>query len=335
MNPIDNFKITKEDLSFIGDDLHRPECILATRDGCLWSADARGGVVKILPDGTQTLINKSSHALARNEILNGNDLPNGMSFSRDGNIFIANFGRNCLEIMDMSGNRKILHNTIDGQPIGKVNFVLRDSKDRLWLTISTRSENWIEIMRPDVKDGYIALVEGDNIRIVADGFSVTNEIRLSESEEYLYISETCGRRINRMKVLQGGSLAHREIYGPSDLGPGGFPDGITFDSFGNLWGTLVFGEKVFAITPDGDLKIIFDDGNDECRNKIDDAFFNCSLTENVMLSGLSSVAPIMTSITFGGCDLQNIYIGSVLGNNLPYFRSPVAGRPPIWWQHVG
>ena len=42
----------------VGHDLQRPECILAERDGTLWSADARGGVVKILPDGSQNIISQ-------------------------------------------------------------------------------------------------------------------------------------------------------------------------------------------------------------------------------------------------------------------------------------
>lgn len=32
INPIDNFQLEKKDLLFTGSDLHRPECILATRD---------------------------------------------------------------------------------------------------------------------------------------------------------------------------------------------------------------------------------------------------------------------------------------------------------------
>lgn len=129
----------------IGNDLHRPECILATKDNFLWCADARGGVVKIAPNGGQKLIANSNN-LSRKEILNGNDLPNGMAFTKDGHILIANFGRNCLEIMDLKGNRKTLYDSIDGNPIGKVNFVLRDSKERLWITVSTTSDNWIEVM---------------------------------------------------------------------------------------------------------------------------------------------------------------------------------------------
>jgi hypothetical protein len=45
-NPILDFGIDPKTLNYIGHDLQRPECILAESDGTLWSADARGGVVK-------------------------------------------------------------------------------------------------------------------------------------------------------------------------------------------------------------------------------------------------------------------------------------------------
>ena len=61
-NPIDGFTISKDDFKFIGDGLQRPECILAEKDGTLWSADARGGVVKIKPDGSQEIITQSHDA---------------------------------------------------------------------------------------------------------------------------------------------------------------------------------------------------------------------------------------------------------------------------------
>ena len=46
----------RESISLTGTDLRRPECILAEPDGTLWSADARGGVMRIDPDGAQQLI---------------------------------------------------------------------------------------------------------------------------------------------------------------------------------------------------------------------------------------------------------------------------------------
>ena len=52
-NPIIGFQVDPADIQYIGQDLQRPECILAEPDGTLWSADARGGVVRISADGSQ------------------------------------------------------------------------------------------------------------------------------------------------------------------------------------------------------------------------------------------------------------------------------------------
>ena len=120
--------------------------------------------------------------------------------------------------MTRSGETRVLHDTIDGQPICKVNFVLRDSKNRVWLTISTRIHNWMAAVKPGIVDGYIALVDESGIRIVADGFHFTNEIRFDAKEERLYIVESCGRHISRMRVQPDGSLTDREIYGPENTG---------------------------------------------------------------------------------------------------------------------
>src|SRR4030095_8209155 len=54
-NPVLDFGIDKSALRYVGCGLQRPECILAEPDGTLWSADARGGVVR-LANGSQQLI---------------------------------------------------------------------------------------------------------------------------------------------------------------------------------------------------------------------------------------------------------------------------------------
>ena len=55
-NPILDFGIDRDSLNYIGCDLQRPECILAEPDGTLWSADARGGVVRLAPNGSQQIV---------------------------------------------------------------------------------------------------------------------------------------------------------------------------------------------------------------------------------------------------------------------------------------
>jgi len=336
-NPILDFQIDPADIHYIGNGLQRPECILAEPDGTLWSADARGGVVKILPDGSQEIITQSfdeSFTQVDDDARRFTEgtLPNGLAFAENGDILISNFGTDVLEVMTREGHTRLLYDSIYGKPIGKVNFVLRDSKNRIWLTISTRIKNWMTAISPGIADGYIALADQKGLRIVADGFRFTNEIRLDAKEEYLYIVETCGQCISRMRVQPDGSLTDREVYGPSKLGKYGFPDGIAFDAYGNLWGTLVMVDQVFAITPDGDFHIILDDTNEEAALALETAFVNNRVTPDDMLAAGGTIGPWFASVTFGGADLETVYIGSLRGTRIPYFRSPVAGLPMVHWK---
>ena len=336
-NPIVGFHVKPTDIQYIGKDLQRPECILAEPDGTLWAADARGGVVKILPNGEQEIVTQSfgasfAHASDDTTRFTEGTLPNGLAFADNGDILISNFGTDVLEVMSRDGTTKLLYDNIEGEPIGKVNFVLRDSQNRIWLTISTRIKNWMEAMSPNVADGYIALVDGKGIRIVAEGFRFTNEIRLDAKEEYLYIVETTGQCISRMKVGSDGSLSNREIFGPTKLGRFGFPDGIAFDAYGNLWGTLIMADLIFALTPEGDFHIILDDGNEEASLALETAFREDRLTPDDMLNAGGTIAPWFASVTFGGPDLKTVYIGSLRGTRIPYFQSPVAGLPMVHWR---
>lgn len=335
-NPIIGFKVDPAEIQYIGQDLQRPECILAEPDGTLWAADARGGVVRISADGSQKIITQSfddtfEEAVDEASRFTEGSLPNGLAFAENGDILISNFGTDVLEVMTRDGQTRLLYDNIDGQPIGKVNFVLRDRKNRIWLTISTRIKNWMQAaITQGLADGYVALADEKGLRIVADGFRFTNEIRLDAKEEYLYIVETTGQCISRMKVGPDGSLSDRETYGPANLG--GLPDGIAFDAYGNLWGTLVMSDQIFVISPDGDLHIVLDDGNQETAGALLQAFAENRATPELMLAAGGTMAPWFASVTFGGPDLKTVYIGSLRGTQIPYFRSPVAGLPMVHWK---
>ena len=67
------------------------------------------------------------------------------------------------------------------------------------------------------------------------------------------------------------------------------------------------------------------------RNDVIQAFFACELTQEVIFSGLGSVAPATASVAFGGKALDTVYVGSLFGTRIPYFTAPVSGEPPIWW----
>ena len=341
-NPLVDFSVDRRLISYVGKDLQRPECILAERDGTLWVADARGGVTQINSDGTQKFIGqKADNTFVNAKVSSPEDfeakfkqgtLPNGMAFSKDGQILIANFGTDVLEVMDRQGRTRTLYDQIDGKTIGKVNFVLRDRKNRIWLTVSTQVNPWTLAASSRVCDGYIAVIDEHGIRVVADNFYFTNEIRLDVDEKWMYIVETTGLHITRMLISEsdkGVTLTHREVFGPSHLG--GYPDGIAFDSFGNLWCTLVMVDQLIALTPQGEKVLLLDDGEPEASRILLERIASGDASSEDMSRARGTLAPWMASITFGGPDLRTVYIGSLLGSTIPCFQSPVPGLPMVHW----
>jgi sugar lactone lactonase YvrE len=335
-NPLKGWRVDPNDIRYAGHDLQRPECILAERDGTLWSADARGGVMQIRPDGIQTLIAQKPDAhfdIARDagkSLLSGT-LPNGLAFTRNGDFLIANFGTDRLEVMTRAGETRVLMEHVDGKPLGKVNFVLRDRRDRLWITISTRTNPWSEAITSRLADGYIVLIDDRGPRIVADGFHFTNEIRLDANERWLYVAETCGKCVTRLRVLPDGSLNDREIYGPPNLGPG-LIDGIAFDAMGNLWATMIFADRLVAITPEGDLLELLNDGDPAATAHFERIFATGeSVPFDVLMQCGGRICPWLASVTFGGPDLRTVYLGGLRATSIPYLRGPVAGLPMVHW----
>ncbi|MBA2960485.1 MULTISPECIES: SMP-30/gluconolactonase/LRE family protein [Ramlibacter] len=335
-NPLRGWQVDRAAIRHVGHELQRPECVLAERDGTVWAADARGGAMRIAPDGNQRLVVPpqseflSSADFDARYVQSQGSLPNGMTFLANGDLLIANWGTDAVEVMTREGRLRRLFDRIDGQPLGKANFPLRDSRGRLYLTVTTRMRPWMDSINARAADGYIALFdEQGNARIVADRFEGTNEIRMDANEEWLYVVESNGRRISRLRVQADGSLGRREVYGPSQLD--GFPDGFAFDAFGNLWVTLIMADKLVAITPDGEVLTLLDDGDPEATKCLNAHFEARTLTPEIAAAAGGTLAPWLASLTFGGPDLHTVYLGSLRGTTLPSFRSPVAGLPLIHW----
>ena len=109
---------TRSTLHYVGHDLQRPECILAEPDGTIWSADARGGVVRHRP-GRRTADHHAEDLRSLHQAgseatryLEGT-LPNGLAFARNGDFLISNFGTDCLEVMTRDGESRVLASTIE------------------------------------------------------------------------------------------------------------------------------------------------------------------------------------------------------------------------------
>src|SRR5690606_6005501 len=119
---------------FIGQDLQRPECIIAQPDHSLWVADARGGVMHIDAQGQQTLIapeievQEDASFEDRYVKAQGASLPNGMAMTDEGDFIICNWGLDRIEKLHKNTAQvEVLYDQLNGQPLGKTNFPLIDS----------------------------------------------------------------------------------------------------------------------------------------------------------------------------------------------------------------
>jgi len=328
-NPLRGFRVDRATIRHVGYDLQRPECILAEPDGTLWTADARGGVMRIDPDGTQELIRPAGAGdTDTGRYLTDGSLPNGITFDRDGDLIIANFGTDAVQRMTRDGRFSTLFTEIDGEPLGKVNFAMTDRRGRTWITITTRVRPWIRSINERTPDGYVAVLDEGGLRVVADGFVGTNEVRFDAAEEWLYVVESNARRISRIRLDDTKETA-REVFGPAELP--GTPDGCAFDSHGNLWVTLIHADRLIAITPEGEILTLLDDGDPELVARYDRHAAAGTVTAELMGQTRGTLAPLLASLTFGGPDLRTVYLGSILGSTLPSFRSPVPGLPLAHW----
>lgn len=315
-----DFRLDLSELTYTGHDLVRPESIIATRDGTLYVSDGRGGITRINPDGSQQFLGG----------LGGE--PNGIALMDDGSILVANIGTGTIQKLFPDGHAEEFLTEVDGVKVSSANYVFIDSKNRLWLAFSTRESHWWPAAASPRPDGYVVLVDEKGPRIVADGIYFTNEVRLDAKEEYLYVAETMKSRIVRYPVRPDGSLGQQEVFGPDGLGVAAFVDGFAFDAEGNVWVTTVLRNGVGIITTDGNYHVVFEDANEPLLATFEEKIATGNAQPADMLATAGKTLQLITSVTFGGPDLQTVYVGSLGMNRLPTFHSPVAGLPMRHWK---
>ncbi len=321
------FPIELSDIRFMGTQLHRPECVLATAGGDVFTADWRGGVVCVRPDGSQHLIVGKTPA-------NAPPLrPNGIALEPDGSFLVADLSdaRAGVWHLQPSGEVSPFILAVDGRPIPPVNFVYRDEHGRIWITVSTRVQPRALDYRPTASSGYVVLVDQKGSRIVADGLGYTNECRVDPTGRWLYVNETFARRLTRFPIRGNGSLGRAETV--TTFGYGTFPDGLEMDVDGHVWITSIISNRVIRIAPDGTQVVVLEDADPEHLARVEKAFqageLDRSHLDNIRSRKLRSIS----SLAFGGPDLKTVFLGCLLGDCVATFRSPVAGVAPPHWTY--
>ncbi|MDV2477580.1 SMP-30/gluconolactonase/LRE family protein [Rhodococcus zopfii] len=319
LNEIKPFMTT--DLSHIGSGLNRPECVLAARDGSLYTGDWTLGIARIAPDGT------TGPAVETDLIAHG-FRPNGIAMTADGDFLFANMGKaGGVWRVGRRGEARPYATELDGTPIPRTNFVLVDG-DRTWITISSSGRNH-DRFTAEENTGQILLVQDGKVIVAAEGLNWTNELRISPDRKYLFVNETFACRTTRYDIAAGSLLSNPvRITYPGDT----YPDGMAFDAEGSLWIVCVISNRLIRIAPDLSWTILFEDVNHRELDTIASAHAEARLTWDQISQSRGSRVSNLSSIAFGGPDLKTLYLGGLGNREVQVLRSPVAGLPMGHWQ---
>ena len=314
--------VSLDHVTLIGYGLVRPECLLCTSNGDIYSADWRGGVAKSRAFGRHELFQAEGGAEAIK--------PNGIALQRDGSFLIANLDDSGgVFRLDRDGRLSDVLRSVDGVDLPATNFVLLDDRGRTWVTISTRRSPRALGYRPDVDDGFIVMIDGKGARIVADGLGYTNELQIDGQGQWLYVNETFGRKLSRFRIGEHGTLHDKQVV--TEFGPGTFPDGLAFDMEDHLWVTSIVSNRVIRVAPDGSQDLVLEDCDPDHLAAVEEVFQAGTMDRPHLDKITSKKLRNISSLAFGGRDLRTAFLGCLLGEKIAFFRTGVMGRPPVHW----
>ncbi len=205
---------------------------------------------------------------------NGIKLTNGLTFDRAGSLFACDHGRGAVVEIRPDGTASVFVDKFEGTPLKRPNDLAFDSKGNLYFTDPGGSGK-------DNPIGTVYRVDRERkIRQVASGLAFPNGIAFSADARTLYVAESQKFQVLKYTVRPDGGLSEKAVFctlpGEKD------PDGMNFDSAGNLWVAQAGGGAVHVFDPSG------------------------KLIRSVQMPGKT-----VTNVEFAGKDLRTLYVTEV------------------------
>ncbi len=154
-----------------------------------------------------------------------------------------------LALFDINNPEKVqkINSDFPGKNDCRLNDACIDSGGRVWL-------GSMNMLNPSSKDGQLASFSAKSgLKIHDFGFTVTNGPLISPDGKFLFLNDTLQGKVYRYQLnLDSGKLNDRQLF--KTFSPDqGYPDGMCFDSEGNLWIALWGGASIVQLDSTGDL----------------------------------------------------------------------------------
>ncbi len=325
-----------DEISFVGSGLSRPECVVAHSSGMIFVPDwtGQGGISVVFSDGTvKRHLAKNWDSFSKQYGFDEPLRPNGICLLDGGDFLLAHLGAEKGGVFRLQSNGMVspVLLEIDGVPLPPSNFVIADDHGRIWVTVSTRQTPRAAAYRSDVADGFVAVINDGETRIVADNLGYTNEAVPHPDGKRLFVNETFARRLTSFDIGANGSLTNRKTV--AEFGPGTFPDGLTFDENGDIWITSIVSNRVLRVRDGGDVDICLEDVDRDHLQWAEAAFKENQMGRPHLDKAAGRRLSNISNLAFFGPELQQAVMGCLLDDKLPMLDMPVRGHQPFHWDH--
>ena len=226
-------------LSVLVDGLDHPEGIACGPDGGVYSGGEAGQVYRIDIDRAEFT-----------EIANTGGFVLGMALDSAGNIYACDLVNACVHKITPEGEVSVYSTGPSSEPMAVPNYPAFDPQGNLYVC---DSGGWKE------DSGRIFKVAPGGDAIVWDRSLKTfpNGLCVGPNGDSLYVAMSLNPpRIARVEILPDGSAGNVETV--VEL-PRTVPDGVAFDTDGNLYISCYRPDIIYRLSPEGDLEVLAED----------------------------------------------------------------------------
>lgn len=220
--------------------LDHPECVAVHPEGTVWAGGEAGQIYRISPDGktVETVANTGGFIL-------------GLAFSPGAEwLAICDSGKKCVWKLELETHAlSLFANGAGGHRFNIPNYAVFDKTGHLYVSESGAFRQVSGQILKFTPKGQGEIWYGGNLNFA-------NGMALHPAGNSLYVVVSFLPGVERIAILPDGSAGERSLVCTL---PEAVPDGVAFDADGNLYVSCYTPNRIYKVTPTGEVTVFIDD----------------------------------------------------------------------------
>ena len=271
------------DLSALASGLDHPEGVCWAPDGNVYATGEAGQIYRV---------DYKAGTFAQIASTGGFGL--GIAADAKNNLYICDMGVRAVVKVTPDGTASTYSTGPAGEPLTVPNFPVFDASGNLYVSNSAdwgKSNGSIQRIAPD----------GSGAVWSRDAAGYTNGLALSPDGCYIYVVESTPPLISRIAIGKDGRVGAYEVVVHL---PNTVPDGIAFDNEGGLWIACYAPDRIYRLTPTGQLETALDDWQRMVLNAPTNLAFAGDRLDNLVIASLGGYSLMKAAVGVAGARLN-------------------------------